>query len=506
MRAMWECKLKTARGLLLAAGLLAGIAAVHTDLGPAGVAFAAPAVRPERPGGDPKGLEGTWKAVSFKELAPPAPGGGAAGAGFGGGGTGAGGGGPAPAPGGGGRFTDKELAGARWVITADTVEIHIAGKTLASKLKPDPAAKPTAIDLAPCPVPSQLKGTCEGIYELKGDTLTICYGPPGQPRPKSFEAPAAGVVYLFALRREVLREKFVLRHEHPVTAVALGTTYAAAGDAGGVVNLWDEGTGKLREDVFGRGAGKPVTAIQVGGDYKTIFLVTHGGQGICQFDVAKAGRKPPGGAGGTDWRAFGATPDGKLWAVTIGSNEIQFFDNSLDQGVMRAIRSSQISHAADAEIRSLAFSPDSSAVCSVTADGGVHLGAIRAKKIVWSAAAKDLDPTVASFSPDGKTVAVAGKKGAVRLFDATTGKPGLAVPAHGEPVTAVAWLAGGTRLVTASEDRTVRVFDARTGTRMWEGKGHTAAVRCLAVRSDGPGTLFASGGDDKTVRIWTVPE
>ena len=61
---------------------------------------------------------------------------------------------------------------------------------------------------------------------------------------------------------------------------------------------------------------------------------------------------------------------------------------------------------------------------------------------------------------------------------------------------------GSTRTL---DPKTVEVWDARSGKRVFELRGHTATVRCVAalpIVSGGGGILIASGSDDNTVRLW----
>jgi uncharacterized protein (TIGR03067 family) len=69
------------------------------------------------------------------------------------------------------------------------------------KFKLDATKKPATIDLSPQEGRNKDK-PFEGIFELKGDELRLCFAAPGTPRPKEFVTKAGEPVLLIVLKRE----------------------------------------------------------------------------------------------------------------------------------------------------------------------------------------------------------------------------------------------------------------------------------------------------------------
>src|SRR5436190_8184662 len=104
----------------------------------------------------------------------------------------------------------------------------------------------------------------------------------------------------------------------------------------------------------------------------------------------------------------------------------------------------------------------------------------------------------AAFSNDGRQLATASLDNTVKLWNVTDGQFVGTLKGHGDGVAFVGYLKDN-RIVTASLDKTLKVWSA-DGVLEATLAGHQDYLTSAAVARTG--TIVASGGFDKTVRLW----
>jgi WD40 repeat protein/serine/threonine protein kinase len=153
------------------------------------------------------------------------------------------------------------------------------------------------------------------------------------------------------------------------------------------------------------------------------------------------------------------------------------------------------------DVNGLAFADEGRSLVSAGRDGTLKVWSAFSGSLLRSGALQNR--LVTSLAVMGRRAVAGHAEGHIALYDLDSASRIVQIKRNDADVWSVAFLDTPERFIAASHDWVVSVYDAKSATAaQFTLDGHENAVQAVAYSSSGP--WIASGGADKTVRLYDV--
>jgi WD40 repeat protein/tRNA A-37 threonylcarbamoyl transferase component Bud32 len=292
-------------------------------------------------------------------------------------------------------------------------------------------------------------------------------------------------------------------------AFAPSGTTLAAGDASGLIHLWN--TASKKRTALTDPNGEGVNALAFAASGSTLAAGDQNGSVYLWNTTAKTltatltAPKPGSAIGGlpTMVSTVAFSPDGTTLAVADVYGDTYLWNTAT--GTVNAILADPGNAGS---VDSLAFAPDGTTLATGNFAGNVSLWNTTTGKLIATLTDPDgADVQSVAFAPHGTTLAAGGELGTTYLWNTATGKvtASLANPAGAPMVDSVAFAPRGAVLAVGGDDGSTSFWN--TGSRKliatFTGPGTEGAT---SVAFSPSGTVTAAGDKNGSIYLWRVPQ
>ena len=276
---------------------------------------------------------------------------------------------------------------------------------------------------------------------------------------------------------------------------------------------WEVATGRLLRTISGleTGDGSAAQRTAFATDGARLAIATMATSSAVVYDLQtgeRVGELAPADAARDTWgwSEVAWSPDGELLAAAQASL-VRIYDAA-------SLRLLYVLTDHTAWITKLEWSADGARLLTASGDGSARLWIIdreRATSIV-TLVGHESGVIGASLSPDGSRALTADLQGTVRIWDTGVGGDAewLSLPAEEVWLSSVIYGPGGRTILGSVPGGRTAIWDAETGDELLTleahdpipGYGGVPGVAAISASPDGE--LVATGGRDKTVRVWSI--